>query len=50
MIGPSASEMIAEGVAAMEAGMTSKQLARMVHSHPTFSEAMQEAAAAVRNN
>ncbi|MEX1301143.1 MAG: dihydrolipoyl dehydrogenase [Desulfotignum sp.] len=50
IIGPSASEMIAEGVAAMEAGMTAKDIARMVHSHPTFSEAMQEAAAAVRKN
>jgi dihydrolipoamide dehydrogenase len=48
IIGPSASEMIAEGVAAMEAGMTATQVARMVHSHPTFSEAIQEAAAAVR--
>ena len=50
IIGPSASEMIAEGVAAMEAGMTAAQFSRMVHSHPTFSEAMQEAAAAVRKN
>jgi dihydrolipoamide dehydrogenase len=50
IIGPSASEMIAEGVAAMEAGMTATQIARLVHSHPTFSEAMQEAAAAVRKN
>ncbi|MDT8379314.1 MAG: dihydrolipoyl dehydrogenase [Desulfotignum sp.] len=48
IIGPRASEMIAEGVAAMEAGMTAKDIAGMVHSHPTFSEAMQEAAAAVR--
>ncbi len=50
IIGPSASEIIAEGVAAMEAGMTAAQVARLVHSHPTFSEAMQEAAAAVRKN
>jgi len=50
MIGPSASEMIAEGVAALDAGMTATQIARMVHSHPTFSEAVQEAAAAVRKN
>jgi dihydrolipoamide dehydrogenase len=48
IIGPSASEMIAEGVAVMEAGMTAAQIAGMVHSHPTFSEAIQEAAAAVR--
>jgi dihydrolipoamide dehydrogenase len=50
IIGPSASEMIAEGVTAMEAGMTATQIAGMVHSHPTFSEAIQEAAAAVRKN
>jgi dihydrolipoamide dehydrogenase len=28
--------------------MTATQIAGMVHSHPTFSEAIQEAAAAVR--
>ncbi|MDZ7666293.1 MAG: dihydrolipoyl dehydrogenase [Desulfotignum sp.] len=48
IIGPRASELIAEGVLAMESGTTAKDIARMVHSHPTFSEAMQEAAAAVR--
>ncbi len=49
IIGPRASDMIAQGVLAMESGTTAGDLARMVHSHPTFSEAMQEAAAAVRN-
>ncbi|MCF8092721.1 MAG: dihydrolipoyl dehydrogenase [Desulfotignum sp.] len=49
IIGPRASDMIAQGVVAMESGITAGGIARMVHSHPTFSEAMQEAAAAVRN-
>ncbi|MFN2436875.1 MAG: dihydrolipoyl dehydrogenase, partial [Desulfotignum sp.] len=50
IVGPRASDLIAEGVLAMESGTTAKDIARMVHSHPTFSEAMQEAAAAVRKN
>ncbi|HKJ99693.1 MAG TPA: dihydrolipoyl dehydrogenase [Desulfotignum sp.] len=50
IIGARASEMIAEGVLAMESGTAAKDITRMVHSHPTFSEAMQEAAAAVRKN
>jgi dihydrolipoamide dehydrogenase len=48
IIGPRASDLIAEGVLAMESGTVASDIARMVHSHPTFSEAMQEAAAAVR--
>jgi dihydrolipoamide dehydrogenase len=48
IIGPRASDMIAQGVLAMESAITAGDIARMVHSHPTFSEAMQEAAAAVR--
>ncbi len=50
IIGARASEMIAEGVLAMESGTAAKDIARMVHSHPTFSEAIQEAAAALRKN
>ena len=46
IIGPRASELIAEGVLAMESGITARQIARMTHAHPTFSEAIQEAAAA----
>ena len=40
--------MIAEGVLAMEFGASSEDLARTVHGHPTFTEALQEAAMAVR--
>lgn len=41
-----ASEMIAECVLAVESNATSGTVARTVHGHPTFSEAIREAAAA----
>jgi dihydrolipoamide dehydrogenase len=47
IIGPSASELIAECVVAMEFAGTSEDLARIVHAHPTLSEAVHEAALAV---
>ena len=47
IIGPGASEMIAEVVVAMEFGASAEDLARTVHAHPTLSEAMHEAALAV---
>jgi dihydrolipoamide dehydrogenase len=40
--------MIAECVLAMEFGASSEDIARTVHGHPTFSEALMEAALAVR--
>jgi dihydrolipoamide dehydrogenase len=48
IIGPRAADMIAECVLAMEFGGSSEDIARTVHGHPTFSEALQEAAMAVR--
>jgi dihydrolipoamide dehydrogenase len=48
IIGPRASDMIAECVLAMEFGASSEDIARTVHGHPTFSEALHEAAMAVR--
>ena len=42
-----ASELIAEAVAVMEFGGSSEDLGRTVHSHPTLSEAVKEAALAV---
>lgn len=48
MIGPRVSEMIAEAVMAMEMGASAEDVARTVHSHPTFSEALMEAAGAVQ--
>ena len=47
IIGPTASEMIAELVVAMEFAGASEDLARIVHAHPTLSEAIHEAALAV---
>ncbi len=44
---PTASEMIAEAVVAMEFGGSAEDLARIVHAHPTLSEAVHEAALAV---
>ena len=47
VVGPMASELIAEGVMAMEFGASSEDIARICHAHPTLSEAMKEAALAV---
>ena len=47
VIGPFASELIAEGVVAMEFGAASEDLARICHAHPSLSEATREAALAV---
>ncbi len=47
IIGPNASELIAEAVVAMEFSASAEDLARTVHAHPTLSEAVHEAALAV---
>jgi dihydrolipoamide dehydrogenase len=47
IIGPFASELIAEGVMAMAFGASSEDIARICHAHPTLSEATKEAALAV---
>jgi dihydrolipoamide dehydrogenase len=47
VIGPWASELIAEGVVAMEFGASSEDIARICHAHPTLSEVTREAALAV---
>ena len=47
VIGPVASELIAEAVAIMEFRGASEDIARICHAHPTLSEAMKEAALAV---
>jgi dihydrolipoamide dehydrogenase len=47
ILGPGASELIAEAVLAMEYRASSEDLARTIHAHPTLSEAMHEAALAV---
>jgi dihydrolipoamide dehydrogenase len=47
IVGPSASELIAEIVLAMEFGASSEDIARTIHAHPTLSESVHEAALAV---
>ena len=44
LIGPHAGELIAEIGIAMEFGASSEDIARTCHAHPTFSEAVKEAA------
>ena len=44
IIGPNASEMIAEASIAMEFGASAEDIARSFHAHPTLSEVMREAA------
>jgi len=47
ILGPNASELIAEAVLAMEYSASSEDIARTVHGHPTLSEALHEAALSV---
>ncbi len=47
IIGPMASELIAEAVVAMEFGAASEDIALICHAHPSLSEAIREAALAV---
>jgi dihydrolipoamide dehydrogenase len=47
MVGPLVSELISEAVVTMEFKGSAEDLARIVHAHPTLSEAVHEAALAV---
>ena len=47
IVGPMASELIAEAVMAMEFRASSEDIARICHAHPSLSEATKEAALAV---
>ena len=44
MIGPRAADMISEALVAMEYRASAEDIGMMVHPHPTFSEAVKEAA------
>jgi dihydrolipoamide dehydrogenase len=48
IIGPREADMIAGCGLAVEMGARSEDLARSIHGHPTFAEALQEAAMAVQ--
>ncbi|MDD3886985.1 MAG: FAD-dependent oxidoreductase, partial [Victivallaceae bacterium] len=47
IIGPHATDLIAEAAPAMELEITAHELGRAIHAHPTLGEAMMEAAHAV---
>jgi dihydrolipoamide dehydrogenase len=47
IIGPTATELIAESVIALEMECTAEELANIIHAHPTLSEAMLDGANAV---
>jgi dihydrolipoamide dehydrogenase len=47
MIGPRSTELVAEATAALRLEATVEELIRTIHAHPTFSEAVGEAAHAV---
>jgi dihydrolipoamide dehydrogenase len=49
VMGPHAGELIHEAAVLMEFGGSAEDLARTCHAHPTFSEAVKEAALAVAN-
>ena len=50
MIGPRAADMIAEAVVAMEFRASAEDIARICHAHPTYTEALKEAAMAASEN
>ena len=50
MIGARAADMIAEAVVAMEYRASAEDVSRMSHAHPTFTEAIKEAALAATDN
>ena len=48
MVGPSASELVAQSCLALRLECTVDELITTIHAHPTVSEALREAAAATR--
>jgi dihydrolipoamide dehydrogenase len=50
MIGARVADLIAEAVVAMEFRASAEDIARMSHSHPTYAEAVKEAALAASDN
>lgn len=50
MVGARTADMIAEAVALMEFRASAEDVARMSHAHPTYTEAMKEAALAATDN
>lgn len=50
MVGPRVADLIAEAVTAMEFRASAEDIARMSHAHPTYAEAVKEAALAATGN
>jgi len=50
IVGARAADMIAEGVVAMEFRASAEDIGRMSHAHPTYTEAIREAALAATDN
>jgi len=50
MIGPRAADLIAEAALAMEYKASAEDIARVCHAHPTYAEAVKEAALAATDN
>ena len=50
MVGPRVADIIAEAVTAMEYRASAEDISRMSHAHPTFTEAVKEAALAATGN
>ncbi|MBL6723305.1 MAG: dihydrolipoyl dehydrogenase, partial [Candidatus Margulisbacteria bacterium] len=50
MIGPRAADMIAEAVVAMEYRASAEDIGMLVHPHPSFTEAIKEAALGATGN
>jgi dihydrolipoamide dehydrogenase len=50
MVGPRVADIIAEAVVAMEFRASAEDISRMSHAHPTFTEAVKEAALAATDN
>ena len=50
MIGPRVADLIAEAVVAMEYRASAEDIARFSHAHPTYAEALKEAALAATEN
>jgi dihydrolipoamide dehydrogenase len=50
VVGPHATELVAEAAAVIRAELTVQELGRTIHAHPTFSEAWMEAAHALHGD
>ena len=50
MIGPRSTELVSEAVLALRLECTAEELQRTIHAHPTFAEAIGEAAHAVHGS